>query len=272
LIWELAPDLTNEQVMELICSNTGRADGNWDDETGYGTIDAGKTLEAALLFAAGPPLQSVGPPPEPDPEPEPEPEPPAKRPVIEPAAPPPKQETTPPPAAAQPPAANPTTQPASTQRTVQETTNRPAPAETTLPAPSSAPAAQPQTQTPPATRPAVPPPTTPKTAQIPAAAPEAALLTQAEPAAPAPGLRSIAAAAGFTAAGLYREPEPEAAMDPEPEPSGIILEDSDDLTGNITFAANPPTGGFGWLYVVCFAAMISGGSAFRYMKNTKKTR
>ena len=47
LVWELAPNLTNTQVMQLIRDNTNRADGKWDSQTGYGTIDMGRTLAAA---------------------------------------------------------------------------------------------------------------------------------------------------------------------------------------------------------------------------------
>ncbi len=55
LVWEIAPDLSNGQVMELIRQNTNRADGSWDSQTGYGTIDMGKTLKAAQALAgAGP--------------------------------------------------------------------------------------------------------------------------------------------------------------------------------------------------------------------------
>ena len=53
LIWELAPNLTNTQVMQLIRDNTNRADGKWDSQTGYGTIDMGRTLAAAQALGGG---------------------------------------------------------------------------------------------------------------------------------------------------------------------------------------------------------------------------
>ena len=52
LVWELAPQLTNMQVMDLIRNNTNRADGKWDSQTGYGTIDMGKTLAAAKALSS----------------------------------------------------------------------------------------------------------------------------------------------------------------------------------------------------------------------------
>jgi len=58
LVWELAPKLTNLQVMDLIRGNTNRADGKWDEQTGYGIIDMGKTLSAAKALGG-----SVTPPP-----------------------------------------------------------------------------------------------------------------------------------------------------------------------------------------------------------------
>jgi len=53
LIWELAPHLSNVQVMQLIRDNTNRADGRWDSQTGFGTIDMGKTLAAAQALSGG---------------------------------------------------------------------------------------------------------------------------------------------------------------------------------------------------------------------------
>ena len=53
LVWELAPGLTNGQVIDLIHSNTNRADGKWDLQTGYGIIDMGKTLAAAKALGGG---------------------------------------------------------------------------------------------------------------------------------------------------------------------------------------------------------------------------
>lgn len=64
LVWELAPQLTNAQVMQLIRDNTNRADGVWDAQTGYGTIDMAKTLEAARTLGGGAP--AAEPTPEPD--------------------------------------------------------------------------------------------------------------------------------------------------------------------------------------------------------------
>lgn len=55
LVWELAPQLTNAQVMQLIRDNTNRADGVWDAQTGYGTIDMAKALEAARTLGGGAP-------------------------------------------------------------------------------------------------------------------------------------------------------------------------------------------------------------------------
>jgi hypothetical protein len=40
--------------MQLIRSNTNRADGIWDSQTGYGTIDMGKTLAAAKVLGGAP--------------------------------------------------------------------------------------------------------------------------------------------------------------------------------------------------------------------------
>lgn len=74
LAWELAPQLTNAQLMQLIRDNTSRADGVWDSQTGYGTIDMGKTLEAARILGGGAPVV--------DPEPGSEPEPDVTAPVI----------------------------------------------------------------------------------------------------------------------------------------------------------------------------------------------
>lgn len=64
LVWELAPQLTNAQVMQLIRDNTNRADGVWDAQTGYGTIDMAKALEAARTLGGGAP--AAEPTPEPD--------------------------------------------------------------------------------------------------------------------------------------------------------------------------------------------------------------
>jgi len=60
LVWELAPNLTNMQVMDLIRNNTNRGNGVRDNQTGFGTIDMGKTLAAA---------QALGSPSVPQPEP-----------------------------------------------------------------------------------------------------------------------------------------------------------------------------------------------------------
>ena len=74
LIWAVNPNMTNEQLYNLLRDNT-RGDGSgFNQEMGYGTIDMGKTLAAAQGDVA-----------EPEPEPEPEP-----------AAPPPPQYTLPP--------------------------------------------------------------------------------------------------------------------------------------------------------------------------------
>ena len=43
------------QVMELIRSSTNRPGGGWDAQTGYGTIDMGRTLEAARALGGGAP-------------------------------------------------------------------------------------------------------------------------------------------------------------------------------------------------------------------------
>lgn len=53
LVWGLDPSLTNDQVARIIRENTNRAGGVWDAQTGYGTIDMGKTL-AAVAGASGP--------------------------------------------------------------------------------------------------------------------------------------------------------------------------------------------------------------------------
>ena len=45
----------NAQVMELIRSSTNRPGGGWDAQTGYGTIDMGRTLEAARALGGGAP-------------------------------------------------------------------------------------------------------------------------------------------------------------------------------------------------------------------------
>ena len=78
LVWELAPSLTNAQVMELIRSSTNRPGGGWDAQTGYGTIDMGRTLEAARALGGGAPEanpepavpETAQPAPEPAPQPE----------------------------------------------------------------------------------------------------------------------------------------------------------------------------------------------------------
>jgi len=54
LVWELAPNLTNMQVMQLIRDNTNRAGQAWDSQLGYGTIDMGKTLAAAKNLGGAP--------------------------------------------------------------------------------------------------------------------------------------------------------------------------------------------------------------------------
>lgn len=54
LVWKLAPDLSAGQVTELICQNArdvGPA--GYDTETGYGIIDMGATLKAALEAGGG---------------------------------------------------------------------------------------------------------------------------------------------------------------------------------------------------------------------------
>ena len=51
LVWELAPHLSNVQVMQLIRDNTNRGNGSWDNQTGFGIIDMGKTLAAAQALA-----------------------------------------------------------------------------------------------------------------------------------------------------------------------------------------------------------------------------
>ena len=61
LIWELNPKLTNAQVMQLIKDNTNRADKIWNNETGYGTIDMGKTLAAAKAGAEVAPKDTTPP-------------------------------------------------------------------------------------------------------------------------------------------------------------------------------------------------------------------
>lgn len=75
LAWELAPQLTNARLMQLIRDNTNRGDGVWDSQTGYGTIDMGKTLEAARVLGGGAPVIRPEPVPTPDPVPVPEPDP-----------------------------------------------------------------------------------------------------------------------------------------------------------------------------------------------------
>ncbi len=67
LVWELLPDCTNTQIMQLIRQNTNRGDGVWDPQSGYGTIDMAKTLGAALTLsgrapAAEEPKEPVPPP------------------------------------------------------------------------------------------------------------------------------------------------------------------------------------------------------------------
>lgn len=54
LVWELAPNLTNAQVMDLIRANTNRGNGVWDSQTGFGVIDMGKTLAAAKELSGAP--------------------------------------------------------------------------------------------------------------------------------------------------------------------------------------------------------------------------
>lgn len=61
LVWELAPQLTNAQVMQIIRDNTNRANGVWDAQTGYGTIDMAKTLEAARALGGGAPAATLAP-------------------------------------------------------------------------------------------------------------------------------------------------------------------------------------------------------------------
>lgn len=61
LVWELAPQLTNAQVMQVVRDNTNRADGVWDAQTGYGTIDMAKTLEAARALGGGAPAATPAP-------------------------------------------------------------------------------------------------------------------------------------------------------------------------------------------------------------------
>lgn len=74
LVWELAPQLTNAQVMQVIRDNTNRADGVWDAQTGYGTIDMAKTLEAARALGGGAPAATPAPTVEPTTAPTPEPD------------------------------------------------------------------------------------------------------------------------------------------------------------------------------------------------------
>ena len=63
LIWELAPSLTNMQVMQLIRDNTNRSGQAWDSQLGYGTIDMGKTLTAAKALGGAPaPVKDTVPP------------------------------------------------------------------------------------------------------------------------------------------------------------------------------------------------------------------
>lgn len=82
LVWELAPQLTNAQVMQLIRNNTGRGDGIWDSQTGYGVIDMGKTLAAAQTLGGGKPVSTPAPTAAPEPTPEPTPVPDVTAPVI----------------------------------------------------------------------------------------------------------------------------------------------------------------------------------------------
>ena len=95
LAWELAPQLTNAQLMQLIRGNTNRADGVWDAQTGYGTIDMGKALAAARALGGSEPAEtpepSSSPSPSPSVEPTPEPED-----VTAPAPEPPEDEPVPP--------------------------------------------------------------------------------------------------------------------------------------------------------------------------------
>lgn len=76
LAWELLPGYTNTQIMQLIRQNTNRADGVWDAQSGYGTIDMSRTLAEALRLSGRAP--AVEEPKEPE----------APPPVEEPAAPP----------------------------------------------------------------------------------------------------------------------------------------------------------------------------------------
>ena len=62
LVWELAPNLTNTQVMDLIRQNTNKDAGNWDNQMGYGVIDMGKTLAAAAKIGGAPKVEHTIPP------------------------------------------------------------------------------------------------------------------------------------------------------------------------------------------------------------------
>lgn len=59
LLWELLPDYSNTQIMQLIRDNTNRGDGSWEFQTGYGVIDMGKALAAAQALGGGAPGNEV---------------------------------------------------------------------------------------------------------------------------------------------------------------------------------------------------------------------
>ena len=67
LVWELAPRLTNLEVMDLIRKNTNRPGGAWNNETGWGIIDMGKTLKAAQALAGSSTPPATAPQPAPAP-------------------------------------------------------------------------------------------------------------------------------------------------------------------------------------------------------------
>jgi len=65
MIWALNPGLSNEQVYRLIEQGAKPINGGYNQETGYGIIDIGKTLKMAQDMAGG----AVKPEPKPEPEP-----------------------------------------------------------------------------------------------------------------------------------------------------------------------------------------------------------